>query len=299
MITPKKNIKEVALTAASFQLSGLALNCQSTHIILCLHGWLDNAASFTPILQYFESQPYFNHKIIAIDLPGHGASTHKSIDAHYHFVDWVYDVLSLFESNQWGSVHLVGHSMGGMVASAFSAAFPEKVKSLTLLDSAGFMYSNEQESTQVLREGLLSRIKANKNASRSSLSYKNKQLSLDLVTKARVFVSDLSYHHAKLIMARNLLFSDNQWHWRSDRKLNTVSPYRFSFSQCQKIVSDIKVPVQIIYGSKSVYFVKNGIKCFAPLMPCKKIVELEGGHHVHMEKPAETAKLINAFISLY
>jgi len=295
MITPKQNIKEVAFTAASFQLSGLALNCQSTHIILCLHGWLDNAASFIPILQSFESQPNFNHKIIAIDLPGHGASTHKSIDAHYHFIDWVYDVLSLFESNQWGSVHLVGHSMGGMIASAFSAAFPEKVKSLTLLDSAGFIYSEEHESTQVLRKGLLSRIKANKSAS----NHNSKQLSLDLVTKARVFVSDLDYHHAELIMARNLLFSNNQWHWRSDRKLNTVSPYRFSFNQCQQIVSDIKVPVQIIYGSKGVDFVKNGIKYFASLMPCKKIVELEGGHHVHMEKPAQTAKLINEFISLY
>ncbi|WP_077338294.1 alpha/beta fold hydrolase [Pseudocolwellia agarivorans] len=292
MKIPMKNIEEVVFKTASSQISALSFNKNANNIILCLHGWLDNAASFMPLFEHLDGHSDFN--VIAIDLPGHGASSHKSADAHYHFIDWVYDILVLFESNKWSNIHIVGHSMGGMIASAFSAAFPEKVKSLTLIDSIGFMYGDEKESTSILRKGMLSRIKA---SSRSTQSKKSSSLSLDVATRARVLISDLEYRHAELIVARNLLNTGENWKWRSDRRLNTISPYRLSLAQCQQLISDIKAPVQVIYGSKGLDFVRKGIEFFGPLMSSQKIVELEGGHHVHMEKPKETAKLINEFIT--
>lgn len=287
-----ESIKEVVFKTASSQISALTFNQNSNNIILCLHGWLDNAASFTPLFEHLDVKGDFN--VIAIDLPGHGASSHKSVDAHYHFIDWVYDILALFESSKWTNVHIVGHSMGGMIASAFTAAFPEKVKSLTLIDSIGFIYGDEKESTSALRKGMLSRIKA---SSAPTINKKSSALSLDLAARARVLISDLEYRHAELIVSRNLWCIEGKWSWRSDRKLNTISPYRLSLTQCKQIISDIKIPVQVIYGSKGLDFVRKGIELFCPLMPCKKIVELEGGHHVHMEKPKETAKLISEFVT--
>ena len=178
--------------------------------------------------------------------------------------------------------------MGGMIASAFTAAFPEKVKSITLIDSIGLLHNDEQDTTLQIRKGMLSRLK--------TPSIRNKKLSIDRVTKARMLISDLEYHHAKMILARNMTNVDGELKWRSDRKLSTVSPYRFTLSQCKQLISDIKVPVQIIYGSKGLVFFRKGIDVYASLMSCKKITKLEGGHHVHMEKPVETAKLINEFI---
>jgi len=285
------NIEEVVYETASSTFSGLTLNEKANHVILCLHGWLDNAASFLPLFEQMNPDEEIGaYQVIAVDWPGHGGSSHRSEDAHYHFVDWVYDLLALIEANSWQNVHIVGHSMGGMIASAFAATFPEKIKSLTLIDSIGFVYGDEQECTSQLRKGMLSRLKQTKTAP-------SKVPNKELAVKARVLISDLEYEHAELIVTRNLRKTETGYQWRSDKRLNTISAYRLSLSQCKQLVSDIKVPVQVIYASKGLEFIRQGIDIFTPLMPCKNIVELEGGHHVHMEKPAETAKLIHTFIT--
>ena len=67
-------------------------------LCLCLHGWLDNANSFLPLA---EKLPQL--QLVAIDLPGHGQSDHRSPDAHYHFLDWVDDVVQLLHLLQLSS----------------------------------------------------------------------------------------------------------------------------------------------------------------------------------------------------
>ncbi len=286
-------LNDVHFEVDTLTIHGLTTNVSSSiqrksdDLILCLHGWLDNAASFIPLFKHLEG---FN--VIAIDLPGHGKSSHKSCDAHYHFIDWVYDVLRIIEVNKWQNIHLVGHSMGGMIASAFTAAFPEKVKSLTLIDSMGVLYAKEQEFTHQLRKGMLSRVKNN-----NPRIKKLQELTCEKAIKSRVLISDLSYEHAELIVSRNLKNSEQGVQWRSDRKLNTVSPYRLTLIQAEQLVSDITVPTQLIYGSKGLDFVQDGIKHFSLLINDFVCEKLDGGHHIHMENPKATSILIKALIN--
>ena len=61
---------------------------QPTKKILCLHGWLDNAASFNRLapLLLLDSKSSLSEEqqqpmeIVALDFPGHGLSHHKSVD---------------------------------------------------------------------------------------------------------------------------------------------------------------------------------------------------------------------------
>ena len=64
-------------------------NMTPTKKILCLHGWLDNAASFNRLapllLDSFpvsdeQQQQQQRMEILALDFPGHGLSGHKSVD---------------------------------------------------------------------------------------------------------------------------------------------------------------------------------------------------------------------------
>jgi len=288
-------VTEVHYAFDAMSLQGVACGSEehSDNLVLCLHGWLDNAASFFPLVPYFEQQLPDKH-IIAIDWPGHGNSTHRSLDAHYHFVDWVYDLVQLFELNNWQQVDLVAHSMGGMVASAFAAAFPEKVKSVTLLDSIGFINAEAEQTTKQLREGMLSRYKNNvkKNSSGKKL-----HPSADSAIKARVAVSDLGYEQAKLLVERGLLKEGPGYRWRSDSRLRNTSPYRMSLAQAQQFIRDIKCPVQLIYGDKGMDMVSSGIEVFGPLFEQFSRYELTGGHHVHMEKPEQTVQLIKQFLT--
>ena len=291
-------IEEVCYDIGLLSLHGLACGSDERDIVLCLHGWLDNAASFTPLMPYLT-----NKRIIAIDWPGHGFSSHRSEDAHYHFIDWVYDLLQLFELNDWQNIDIVAHSMGGMVASAFSAAFPEKVKSLTLLDSIGFINAEAEKTTAQLRQGMMSRLKGSANYQKNQFQNKNirkaKSIhpSADSAIKARVSVSDMNYQQAKIIVKRGLVKEGQGYIWRADSRLRNVSPYRLTLSQAEQFICDIQCPVQLIHGSKGLDMVTSGISHFGPLFKNFVYYDITGGHHVHMEQPQATAELINTFIA--
>lgn len=290
------SIQEVNYTFDTMSLQGLACGSEQKkdNIVLCLHGWLDNAASFLPLMPYFQKN-LPDKRIIAIDWPGHGNSSHKSLDAHYHFIDWVYDLLQLFELNQWQQVDIVGHSMGGMVASAFTAAFPEKVRTLTLIDSIGLISAKTEQTTKQLRDGMLSRFKSNT----KQLSSQPKKLhsNPESAIKARVAVSDLKYEQAEILVNRGLLKEEHGFSWRTDSRLRNISPYRLTLKQAQQFIRDIKCPVQLIYGSDGSDMVNPGIDLFGPLFEQFSTIKLKGGHHVHMESPEKVVKLIQHFLT--
>ena len=100
-------------------------------VVLLLHGfggdldnWMFNLDSLAE-----------KHRILALDLPGHGQSVKTNVDPSLSgmatFVRKFLDVLSV------SSVHVVGHSMGGAIAMQLASDSPETVKSLGLICSAG------------------------------------------------------------------------------------------------------------------------------------------------------------------
>lgn len=271
-------------TNGSKKIAALTNGNIKAPILLCLHGWLDNAASFEPLIPYLA-----DFHVIAIDWTGHGLSSHRSDDAHYHFIDWVYDLVALFESQQWKNINIVGHSMGGIISTAFSAAFPEYVKSLTLIDVLGFLTLSEEKTTEQLRKGMLSRLSLNDKKIKHHPNIKS-------AVTARTAVSDLTLEHATLIVNRGIKSTSEGYQWRSDHRLRAISPMRLSLAQAKQIITDITVPVQLLYGNKGMNMVSSGLKVFGELFKSLKTYELDGGHHVHMEQPEKLAKLIRDFI---
>ena len=281
----KQPLTSIIFTIGSKHIAALSNGNEGAPLLLCLHGWLDNAASFQPLI------PYLNDfHVIAIDWPGHGFSSYRSDDAHYHFLDWVYDLLQLFKSQQWSDIHIVAHSMGAMVASAFAAAFPEHVKSLTMIDAIGFLTADANTATTQLRKGMLSRLTRGAKA-------KNIHTSIDSAIEARMMVSDLNKASAQLIVERGIKQTDAGFIWRSDKRLRATSPYRFTMAQAKQVISDVKVSTQLLYGDKGMEMVALGLKAFGELFHALTVHKLEGGHHVHMEQPEQVARLIGQFIN--
>ncbi|MCT4783333.1 MULTISPECIES: alpha/beta fold hydrolase [Exiguobacterium] len=67
-----------------------------------------------------------------LDLPGFGKSegVRQIVDAE-QMADWVNDYVV---RHRLGSVHVIGHSLGGAVALAFATQYPEQITRLVLLD---------------------------------------------------------------------------------------------------------------------------------------------------------------------
>lgn len=101
------------------------------HPVFLLHGLMDTGASFEPLCQHLPG----NLRLIAPDWRGHGDS--DPAPQGYWFPDYVADLEALIthHAGHQAPVTLVGHSMGGQVASLFAGLRPERVTRLICLDS--------------------------------------------------------------------------------------------------------------------------------------------------------------------
>lgn len=132
--------------------------------ILCVHGWMDNCRSyhyFAPnVLGRLQMNLAKNTttiddiEIVTIDLPGHGWSSHKSLDGPpVHIADYVYYISEALQQLQWNAavgeddtcasnnteIVLVGHSMGAAICSMYAATFPEHIQKLVLLEGGTYL----------------------------------------------------------------------------------------------------------------------------------------------------------------
>ncbi|MEZ5660697.1 MAG: alpha/beta hydrolase [Burkholderiaceae bacterium] len=101
--------------------------------IVMLHGWADVGASFQFVVDHLPA----HWDVYAPDWRGFGASDCSGSDS-YWFYDYLADLDRLLET-LFGdaAVDLVGHSMGGNVASLYAGVRPQRVSRLINLEGAG------------------------------------------------------------------------------------------------------------------------------------------------------------------
>lgn len=82
---------------------------------------------------------FFSHRgyaVLALDLPGHGASGGRPFPSIAEYAEWVIRVLDAAGRRR---AHLVGHSMGGLIVLEAAARHPDRVRTLALLGGAAAM----------------------------------------------------------------------------------------------------------------------------------------------------------------
>lgn len=103
-------------------------------VLVCVHGighWTQAAWDFVA------GELEATHRIVAFDLPGFGASDKPDVA---YTLDFFAAVLgNVVDGYAPGAVTLVGHSLGGLVASLYAAGASERVRLLVLIAPAGFL----------------------------------------------------------------------------------------------------------------------------------------------------------------
>ncbi|MDP2562193.1 alpha/beta hydrolase [Psychrobium sp. 1_MG-2023] len=266
-------MREVSFTLPHITLSGISQGDESKPTLLLLHGWLDNAASFIPLLPFIK-----DYHVVAIDWPGHGYSMHRPSGASYHLTDYVNDLYVLIAQQNWQSLHIIGHSLGAIVASLFASAFPEKLDKLVLIEALGPLTANENQTTSILRKSILSQHKA-------QTKRKPVHDSTESAVAARLAVSDFGLEQAKLLVERSITPVEGGVTWRGDRRLRNLSPWRMTESQAHDVLNSISSDTLLILAEQGYIHLRTGIKQRQLMVEKLSIKSVAGGHHVHMESP--------------
>lgn len=97
--------------------------------LVMLHGVASNHTRWSEFVEYTELKSEWN--LLRLDLRGHGDSMYRGrINRHR----WVADLHAIVEKEELPSVVLLGHSLGAEIALDFTAAYPDKVAGLILID---------------------------------------------------------------------------------------------------------------------------------------------------------------------
>jgi pimeloyl-ACP methyl ester carboxylesterase len=100
--------------------------------LLLVHGHEQSATSWRWVIPVLAR----THRVLALSLPGHGDSG-PAAGGYAPGADLAPLVADFLDTLGVGALHVVGNSIGGAVVLRLTLADPERVRTLTLVDSAG------------------------------------------------------------------------------------------------------------------------------------------------------------------
>lgn len=279
-----------ALSLAEGRLAALAWGDAEAPTWLALHGWLDNAASFSRLAPRLVER--LGIRVVALDFAGHGLSAHRH--GGYALWDYVHDLLDAGDELGLSRMTLLAHSMGAGVACLAAAALPERVETLVLIDGLGALTTPADDAPAQLRKGLLAVRRARGRASMGRApSYPDSEAAV----AARVAggATPIDAETARPLMHRNLeALPGDRVRLRTDARLLRPSPVRLCPEQLGAMLRALRCPVLLVEGDAGILGDRpRARRSRAEVADLTRRV-LPGGHHLHLEPAAtdEVARVI-------
>jgi len=279
--------EEVRLRLPHLEVAAHLYGPENGRPVIALHGWLDNAASFSRLA------PLLNGvRIVALDLPGHGLSDHRPPGAGYNIWDYAYDILQTAEQFGWQRFSLLGHSLGGIVSVLLAGAMAERIERLALIDGL-IPYTGEAESApRKLGEALRALLAVDRKR-------KPVYASFDQAVAARMKgVGAVSREAAERLSQRGLMPVPGGYTWRTDPRLMLPSPLRLTLAHAQAFAQRVECPTSLIIARQGLMTDAKVIE-FIDSLPFESH-RLHGGHHLHLdddEGAAAIAAVFNPFFA--
>lgn len=241
--------------------------------LVLLHGIGSAARSFEAVLPAFAG----DRRVIAWNAPGYGGSTPPARDVP-DADDYTEVLRRLLDRSGIDRIHLLGHSLGAIVAARFAAEHPERVVSLTL---ASIALGHARLDPQKRAAALDARLADLADLGPRGLAEKR---------GPRLLGPDASPAHVRAVV-ETMAAIDPVGYARAAHLLAGAD-----------VASDVarlpaEMPVLVVYGDADVITPPAANHSVVALRPgCREVVVARGGHAIYVEKPGEFAAAVNAFL---
>ena len=236
-------------------------------VVVMVHGFGGDKNNWPLYARYFTKR----YRVIAPDLPGFGDNV-RDPDLSYGGAAQTERLHAFFTELGLENVHLAGNSMGGFIALNYSLTYPEKLKSLTLIDNAGVTSTHKSELEIAIDNGENPLV---------ATSLEDFDRLLDFIMHKRIpsprFMKEALL--AVQIRYRDLL--DGIFWEIIDEALHDSLTDR---------LGDVSTPTLVIWGRHDRLIDVSCAEVMAASIPNNKIVIFEDAGHIPMiEKPRESA----------
>ena len=275
--------REIQLETRHGNIYGMAYGTPEGTPVLALHGWQDNCASFSGLAPLLRGM-----QLIAVDLPGHGKSAWKNKE-DYVFPSWVLDGFEIADALGWEKFSLMGHSMGAGIASLMAGTLPHRITKLVLIEGLGPLSTPAAKAPDLIRDrignfGRISEIRPAKSFE-EAISRR--------ITPAKLLLES----SAKTLLERGLLEDGELLRFRHDPALKSPSVFRYTEEQVLAFLRGISAKTLVIRAKQGWSFDREKMEGRLEAVPTLERVEVDGGHHVHLDHPLRVLAPIEKFLT--
>jgi pimeloyl-ACP methyl ester carboxylesterase len=260
--------------------------------IVLLHGWGDAGETFQFVVDALPD----SCTLLAIDHRGFGR-TEWPQDG-YWFPDYLADLdawLDLVSPD--APVTLVGHSMGGNVATHYAGVRPERVKRLVNLEGFGLTATAPEQAPGRYAQWL-GEVKSGAQFASYATYPDYDRLAESLVRRHRHLPRERADFIARAWAREN---QQGRIELRADPRHKRVNPFLYRRDEMQACWKEITAPLLFIAAEESEHYrrireVFTAEKLREDFRDVHLEVVIEAGHMLHLEQPERVAALIQNFV---
>jgi pimeloyl-ACP methyl ester carboxylesterase len=213
--------------------------------------------------------------LVAPDARGHGESGRPN--EGYAPADFVADALAVMASAGIVRAVVVGHSMGGLHAIHLASSHPDRVRALAIVDA----------SPEPLPEG----------SERARRLLMERPARFASAAEARAYLERTSPGYSDAVYRNRLEWvfrrDGDARVWRSDqRALAQIMTARSPSDGRWRALSSMAVPTLVVRGTRSNVLSPEVARRMAETLPNAKLLELDAGHNVALDRPRELAEAV-------
>ena len=253
-------------------------NPDKEQAVVLVHGFSVPYFIFDPTFKFLTQSGF---RTLRYDLFGRGFSDrpHKRYNIDL-FIDQLHDLLDALRFTH--PVNLIGLSMGGPITGTFTARFPERVKSLTLIDPAGARSVSLTPMVKAMKipgvaEAVFGLIGSEILLKSAAKDFFDPELIGMFLDKYKVQMQYKGFNRAILSSIRNDMLG--------------------AFVEAYKSVHEMKIPVLLLWGrnDKTVPFEHSAD--LRAMLPNVEFHVIEDCSHIpHYEKPDEVNPILLEFL---
>ena len=258
----------------------------SSPLLVVLHGWADTGSTFQFLVDALSADWF----VVAPDWRGFGRTENNG--EAYWFPDYIADLHRLLDDySPDDPARLVGHSMGGNVASLYAGVMPERVAALVNVEGFGLRDSNPDDAPQRFRDWI--------EAEQIPPVFSNYGSFEQLAHRIKKRSPRIGDAEADFV-AREWAYEgdDGLIHLRADpcHKLPNATLYRRQEAEaCWRLVT---AEVLLVSGDRSPFAEKSSSSSPLPFANSQSCVIEDAGHMIHFESAPALARAIEGFLKI-
>jgi pimeloyl-ACP methyl ester carboxylesterase len=268
--------------------------------LVMLHGWMDVAASF----QFVVDALHQDHWVIAPDWRGFGLTETPATD-NFWFPDYLADLDQLLDHYAGDRpVHLLGHSMGGHVATLYAGVRPERIQKLINLEGFGLPATRPAQAPSRLAKWM-DELKAFQRGEMDLKPYANQEAVAQRLIKTNPRLAADKAHW----LAQHWARADAQGEWRilGHAAHKVINAQLFKVDETQAIYERITAPTLcVVARSDSIQQWWNDSYSLSEFMQRIQVIRHlthatmdDVGHMLHHDQPEQLARLIEDFLGTH